>query len=121
MGKSWNSVKIDEDGKYATSAADTHKTEWNFMDSQLVTAFNNAPNLLNLRNDYTIWGTKTGITGNTLPVHLRYAIDTKPRYYKTISGRVYMTEEEAQRRASGGEMTKNPFKTHLPFGMSNGW
>ena len=32
-----------------------------------------------------------------------------------------MTEEEAQRRANGGEMTKNPFKTHLPFGMSNGW
>ena len=121
LGKSWNSIKIDEEGKYATSAADTHKTEWNFMGSELVTAFNNAPNLLNLRNDYTIWGTKTGITGNTLPVHLRYAIDTKPRYYKTISGKVYMTEEEAQARARGGQATSNPFRTHAAEGLSGNW
>lgn len=58
---------------------------YTFSGSELITAFNNNPNLLNLRNDYSIWGERTGISGANIPIHLRYAIDEKPVAYTTIS------------------------------------
>jgi hypothetical protein len=58
----------------------------------LITALNNNPNLLNLRNDYSIWGEREGISGAKIPVHIRYAIDIKPTAYNTID----TTDEEAK-------------------------
>ena len=58
---------------------------YTFSGSELITAFNNNPNLLNLRNDYSIWGERTGVSGANIPIHLRYAIDEKPVAYTTIS------------------------------------
>ena len=63
-----------------TSAA----TAYTFSGGELITAFNNTPNLLNMRNDYSIWGERTGISGSALAVHLRYAIDKKPESYTSI-------------------------------------
>jgi hypothetical protein len=50
----------------------------------LVTAFNNNPNLLNLKNDYSIWGERESVSGAKVPIHMRYAIDKKPVYYHPI-------------------------------------
>ena len=58
---------------------------YTFSGSELIAAFNNNPNLLNLRNDYSIWGERTGVSGANIPIHLRYAIDEKPVAYTTIS------------------------------------
>ena len=57
---------------------------YEFYNGELITAFNNNPNLLNLRNDYSIWGERTGASGAKIPIHLRYAIDRKPTQYNTI-------------------------------------
>ena len=59
-------------------------TAYNFSGGELITAFNNNPNLLNLRNDYSIWGERIGLSGAKIPVHMRYAIDKKPVSYNTI-------------------------------------
>jgi hypothetical protein len=56
-----------------------------FENSNLINSYQNAPNLTNLKNDYSIWGTKKNINGNDLNIHLRYAIDAKPKYYKSIT------------------------------------
>jgi hypothetical protein len=58
---------------------------YEFHGSNLITAFNNNPNLLNLKNDYSIWGEREGLSGVKIPVHLRYAIDKKPMRYNRIS------------------------------------
>ena len=55
-----------------------------FKNNQIISAFNNNPNLMNLRNDYSIWGERTGISGAAIPIHLRYAIDKKPTQYTQI-------------------------------------
>ena len=52
-----------------------------FKGGQLVTTFNNNPNLGNLKNDYSVWGEKVGVSGKAIPVHMRYAIDLKPSKY----------------------------------------
>lgn len=64
---------------------ETNKYAYQFGDMELFTAFNNNPNLLNLRNDYVIWGERQTVSGTTVPVHMRYAIDRKPTSYTTIT------------------------------------
>ena len=82
-----------------------------FNSGELITAFNNNPNLMNLRNDYSIWGERTGVSGAKIPVHMRYAIDIKPSYYKTFNGKFYLTDknviEELKRKEK--EKIQNQF------------
>ena len=69
------------------------KTElYTFTNNELITAFNNNPNIGNLKNDFSVWGERTTISGGKIPVHMRYAIDDKPIQYKTI----YVSEDEIQ-------------------------
>jgi hypothetical protein len=58
----------------------------------LVSALSNNPNWNNVKNDYSIWGTRKGISGAELPVHFRYAIHKKPEYYKAFDGKIYTNE-----------------------------
>lgn len=61
------------------------KYAYQFGSMELFTAFNNNPNLLNIRNDYVIWGERQTVSGAMVPVHMRYAIDRKPTSYTTIT------------------------------------
>ena len=63
-----------------------------FTNNELITGFNNNPNLSNLKNDYSIWGTRRSVSGQEIPVHLRYAIDEKPFYYKNYDGKIYTSD-----------------------------
>lgn len=91
---SWNNI-ISNTGSdtYVENAANTSATTYYFENANIITSFNNSPDLANLRNDYSVWGTRTSVSGAELPVHLRYAIDKKPLYYKTYEGEVFYTDE----------------------------
>jgi hypothetical protein len=39
-----------------------------------------------MRNDYSVWGIRKTTSGAEVPVHLRYAIHSKPMYYKNFDG-----------------------------------
>jgi hypothetical protein len=70
----WNNsdvIEIYENGEYSYS----------FSDLSLFTSVANTPNLKQLKNDYTVWGTRKSITGTELPIHMRLAIDRKPKKY----------------------------------------
>jgi hypothetical protein len=67
-------------------------TAYTFNGAELITAFNNNPQINNLKNDYSIWGERTSVSGAKIPVHLRYAIDEKPSFYKSFDGKIYMTD-----------------------------
>jgi len=56
---------------------------WNFNEEEMVTSFNENPNLSNIKNDFSIWGSRSA-GDNEIPIHLRYAIDKKPSYYATV-------------------------------------
>ena len=90
--KSFNHHTTTESSQsYVENSAYISPTVWDFTGSTLVTSFNNTPNLSELKNDYSLWGTRKSLTGNDLPIHLRYAIDKKPIYYKTLRGDAYGT------------------------------
>lgn len=63
---------------------------YQFDDMKLFTSFANTPNLKNLKNDFSVWGSKKSATGNELPIHMRLAIDNKPLLYTSP----YQIEEE---------------------------
>lgn len=67
-----------------------------FKGAELISGFNNSPNLLNIKNDFSVWGVRQSISGAELPVHMRYAIDIKPYCYTTIDGITYTTLSEGE-------------------------
>lgn len=79
-----NIVKDGESISFVADAAHTSATAYSFENGKLISSFSNSPDYANLRNDFSIWGTRKSVNGNELPVHLRYAIDKKPQKYTTI-------------------------------------
>lgn len=83
--KSWNNiVKKSEGESYIEPAVYSSSYTYSFKDSQIVTQFANNPQINILRNDFSIWGQRKSASGEELPIHMRYAIDTKPVQYTTI-------------------------------------
>ena len=52
-----------------------------FTNYDLFSNISVAPSIQNIKNDFTIWGTKRSVSGQTLNIHARYAIDKKPQRY----------------------------------------
>ena len=84
INTSFNNLKTDEDKIYAEDAKYTSSIAYTFENGILLSAFTDAPQILNIRNDFSIWGKRKGIGGADLPVHMRYAIDFRPTYYKPL-------------------------------------
>ena len=132
INNSWNSIQKNEGEIYVENLAYSSPIVYSFLDSNLITNFQNTPNLLNLKNDFSIWGTKK-IEDNEIPIHLRYAIDKKPVYYKNFDGKIYLTAEEYTKLITQKQIektepeiivvsSKSRFKiTPLPDGLSDGW
>ena len=53
-----------------------------FEDKQLLTSLNRQPKIENIKNDFTIWGTRPSASGKEgVPIHGRYIIDEAFKYY----------------------------------------
>ena len=81
---SYNGETLYYSEQYVQSLAESSAVSYTFNEGELITAFNNNPNILNMRNDYSVWGSRKTTSGAEIPIHLRYAIDKKPKYYKTF-------------------------------------
>lgn len=90
----WNNIVKVGDDQYVENAAHSSAVFYRFEGNNLLTSFSNAPNLSNLKNDYSVWGERTGVSGVKIPVHYRYAIDYKPnKYTSIIDGTTYTSDE----------------------------
>lgn len=85
-GNLWSPVKQNENGEgyIDTPLIEDDSISYVFKNHTLLTTFNNNPNINNLKNDFSIWGSRKGILGAAIPIHLRYAIDSKPTQYTSI-------------------------------------
>ena len=98
----WNPIENSKDAKpnslttidsYVQAAIYASPLSYNFEGNKLLTSMSNQPNLLNLRNDYSIWGKKKTLSGLELDIHFRFAIDKKPTRYKTYFQEEYTSNE----------------------------
>lgn len=83
INTAWSPLTTNEDSK-AYLDPSSEKIQFSFEDGTLITAFNNTPNLANLKNDFSVFGTRKSESGAELKIHMRYAIDRKPVRYTTI-------------------------------------
>ena len=80
----WNAVESNGEENFFNEAIKDSYPVINLTDAKLTTTFANNPNLLNLKNDFSVWGTYKSISGADIPIHMRYAIDKKPTSYQPI-------------------------------------
>ena len=69
----------------------TSKYSYIFDDNSLISSISNSPNIANIKNDYSIWADKK-VGDITTPIHMRYAIDRKPYFYKAIGNEILRDE-----------------------------
>jgi hypothetical protein len=80
---SWTQLTNNEYGEPYIDF-EKNKIAFDFKQNQLLSSISNSPVLNNVHNDITVWGKRKGISGAEIPIHARYAIDKKPKYYKTL-------------------------------------
>lgn len=88
---SWSPLQKNTEGQEIIDF--DNNIAYTFSDSTLITTFNNNPNIANLKNDYSVWGSRQSLSGATIPVHMRYAIDQKPTYYKNLAGTIFTSAQ----------------------------
>lgn len=94
------------DEVWADSGEYSSKYSYTFENNELLSSIQNAPNLSNLKNDYSLWGARKN--GNvTVPVHMRYAIDHKPLYYKVIGHIIWKNSDGKPIAADGTILQDN--------------
>lgn len=105
VNTAWSQLTNNEDEKYVTYANDIEnkRISFNFEGNYLISALSNTPVLSNVRNDYSVWGKRKGISGAEIPIHARYAIDKKPVRYKALSGIVYVSAAAGQEDREDGD------------------
>ena len=79
----WTPFLTTNDGVEYTGT-DSSPIVFDFSGNLLVNSISNNPQLSNLKNDFTIWGSKLNSAGKEIPIHMRYAIDVKPIAYQSI-------------------------------------
>lgn len=94
LNTTWNSIINNTEELYADNRAYTSDISYSFEDDSLIISYSNNPNINNIRNDFSVWGTRTSVSGKQLPVHMRFAIDTKPFLYVSIDKVYYTTLSE---------------------------
>ena len=93
VNTNWSPIINADEDSYIENASFIDKNVYYFNGNNLISSFSNNPDLSNVKNDYSIWGTRKSVTGAELPIHFRYAIQNKPIYYKTFDGKVYTDKE----------------------------
>lgn len=99
VNTTWNNLITIDNETYVEPAMVSSKVKYMFESGVLTTAYQNAPKLGSIKNDYTVWGKKKTSSGMEIPIHMRYAIDKKPEYYHTYgtedneNGIIYISEE----------------------------
>ena len=79
---------------YSESTKLVSQTQYSFIGGKTTTTLSNTPNIMNIRNDYAIWGKKTSqSSGKENSFHLRTAIDEKPEKYISFDGTEYNADD----------------------------
>ena len=88
----WQGSEIDE-VLYSDATLNMEKPIFSFLDNKLLTSFKNTPKLQDLKNDFSIHGIKRSPSGAENPIHARYAIDEKPKFYQSYDGKIYISDK----------------------------
>ena len=55
------------------------KSAYTFEDANIIQSFTNAPQYQQIKNDFLVWGKRTSVEGQEIPIRYHLAIDNKPQ------------------------------------------
>ena len=85
------------------------KSVYSFTDNMLVTNLSNNPQYEMIKNDYVVWGTREGESGEKVPIRYHLAIDEKPQvgnWYAIVPYREIMNRNDYINLPEGTEFTR---------------
>ena len=79
LNNSYSTFEINEinAGNYLVDYT-SGKSVYTFEDANIITSFSNSPQYQQIKNDFMVWGTRTSIEGQEIPIRYHLAIDKKP-------------------------------------------
>lgn len=77
---------------------------YKFEDEELFTAISNSPKIDNVKNDFSVWGTRKGAGGADLPIHVRYALQTRPTEYVSAWARYEQIDDTLVLKQEAGRI-----------------
>ena len=96
LKSSWNNIVTQDNETYVDNTQATSAAQYSFEGNELITSVSYNPKIDNLKNDYSVWGQRKGITNADISIHARFAIDKKPTVYKTFPRTKYSYQDEEQ-------------------------
>ena len=85
------------------------KSVYSFTDNMLVTNLSNNPQYEMIKNDYVVWGTREGESGEKIPIRYHLAIDEKPQvgnWYAIVPYREIVNRNDYINLPDGTEFTR---------------
>ena len=85
------------------------KSVYSFTDNMLVTNLSNNPQYEMIKNDYVVWGTREGESGEKVPIRYHLAIDEKPQvgnWYAIVPYREIMNRNDYINLPDGTKFTR---------------
>ena len=97
---SWNNIIRIEDETFVDNTRMRTKSSYDFQNNELITSITNTPKLDNVKNDFSVQGQMTTITGAQVPIFGRLALDEKPKKYMSFPIRHdnYETNEDGSKQ-----------------------
>lgn len=75
------------------------KAAYSFDDSFLISSYSNNPQYNMIKNDFVVWGSREGVTGNSIPIRYHLSIDSKPKTGNTYQCYFYEDENDGLTKA----------------------
>lgn len=119
----YQAISENEEGKlesYFENSKIKSDPFYNFEDNTLVISFNNNPDYSNVKNDFAIWGTRKGVSGAEIPVHLRFAIDRKPKSYTTYKPDMVKIKNEKEDENTNSYLKYNDYPQYTYIAAEDG-
>lgn len=118
LNTSYTPITNLPNGSYSINLGESHNS-YSFKDSNIVTAFSNAPNYANIKNDFIVWGKRQNTMGKEIPIRYHVAIDdipSVPNEYGDIPWQVYLYEygQEAEKLALDSGYYYRELKNEIP-------
>lgn len=83
----FSKIKTNEDNELIIDGSFYNNSYiYTFSDENSMTQISHNPNITNLKNDFSIWGERQSVNNTKVPIHLRYAIQNRPKEYINYEG-----------------------------------
>lgn len=109
LNNSYSTTILKNNGNDYLTDYNNGKSVYSFDNANIIQSFSNTPQYQQIKNDFLIWGKRTSIEGNEVPIRYHLTIDDKPVVGNSYNVVFYIDEDNI-------EKAKIPFRYDADLG-----